>query len=87
MLAMTAARLNRTRDAIDFLLHENFGFDRHGLAFSMKGPFPYFPANGGLLAAIAMMAGGWDNSPARNAPGFPDDGKWVVKCEGFKKAL
>jgi hypothetical protein len=32
-----------------------------------------------------MMAGGWDGCPAKPAPGFPDNGKWVVKYEGFKK--
>ena len=29
---------------------------------------------------------GWDGAPARNAPGFPDDGKWVVRWEGLKPA-
>jgi len=85
MLAMTAARLNRPDEAIDLLLHENFGFDQHGLAYSMKGPFPYFPANGGLLTAIAMMAEGWDDTENVNAPGFPGNGKWKIKYEGFKK--
>ncbi|HHJ09532.1 MAG TPA: hypothetical protein ENK25_01405 [Bacteroidetes bacterium] len=83
MLAMTAARLNRPEEAIDFLLHENFGFDQHGLAYSMIGPFPYFPANGGLLTAVAMMAGGWDGAENANAPGFPKNGKWKIKYEKF----
>ena len=43
----------------------------------------YLPANGACLAAVAMMAGGWDGAPARNAPGFPDDGQWVVRHEGL----
>lgn len=85
MLAMTAARLNRAEEAIDFLLHENFDFDQHGLAYSMKGPFPYFPANGGLLTAVAMMAGGWDNAEKTAAPGFPTNGKWKVNYEKFNK--
>jgi hypothetical protein len=41
----------------------------------------YFPSNGGLLLAIAMMAGGWDGSSG-HAPGFPKEG-WVVRAEGF----
>ncbi len=45
----------------------------------------YLPSNGGLLAAIAMMAAGWDGAPARHAPGFPDDGSWVVRVEGIGK--
>lgn len=43
----------------------------------------YFPSNGSLLAAVAMMAGGWDGSTGPT-PGFPKDGRWVVKAEGFK---
>lgn len=43
----------------------------------------YFPSNGSLLAAVAMMAGGWDGSKGPT-PGFPKDGKWTVKAEGFK---
>ena len=46
----------------------------------------YLPGNGGLLYAVAMMAAGWDGAPERPSPGFPDDGTWVVKWEGLKKA-
>lgn len=82
MLAMTAARIGKPDLAIDYLLHAspNFQFDEHGLATG--GPFPYFPSNGGLLTAIAMMAGGWDGSTG-SCPGFPQDGTWKVKAEGF----
>jgi len=40
--------------------------------------------NGGLLTAVGMMAAGWNDSTT-NAPGFPKDGKWVVKWEGLKR--
>lgn len=82
MLAMAAARSGNAGMAIDFLLHptHSFRFDEHGLASG--GPFPYFPSNGGLLTAVAMMAGGWDGS-SEQAPGFPKDGSWVVRAEGF----
>lgn len=82
MLAMAAARNGKPAQALNFLLHPspNFQFDEHGLATG--GPFPYFPSNGALLTAIAMMAGGWDGSVG-DAPGFPHDGSWVVKAEGF----
>ena len=43
----------------------------------------YLPGNGALLAAVAMMAGGWDGAPAGAAPGFPHDGTWVVRVEGL----
>lgn len=42
----------------------------------------YLPANGAFLAAVAMMAAGWDGN-TNNAPGFPKDGKWQVKVEGM----
>jgi len=41
----------------------------------------YLPANGALLAAVAMMAAGWNGAPDRHAPGFPDDGTWRVRFE------
>ena len=41
----------------------------------------YLPGNGGTLIAVALMAGGWDGAPAREAPGFPLD--WGVQAEGF----
>ena len=82
MLAMAAARCGKREQAVDFLLHPagGFQFDEHGLATG--GPFPYLPSNGALLTAVAMMAAGWDGSTGE-APGFPRDGSWGVKTEGF----
>jgi hypothetical protein len=45
----------------------------------------YLPGNGGLLTAAAMMAAGWDGGPDRPAPGFPSNGKWVVRWEGLRR--
>ena len=60
MLAMAAARTGQPALAIDMLMHPSAGFqfDEHGLATG--GPFPYFPSNGALLTAVAMMCGGCD---------------------------
>lgn len=82
MLAMAAARTGQPALAIDMLMHPSAGFqfDEHGLATG--GPFPYFPSNGALLTAVAMMCGGWDGSEGE-APGFPKDGSWTVRHEGF----
>ena len=82
MLAMAAARTGQPALAIDMLMHPSAGFqfDEHGLATG--GPFPYFPSNGALLTAVAMMCGGWDGSEGE-APGFPKDGSWSVRYEGF----
>lgn len=84
MLAMAAARTGNPKLAVDMLFHysEDFQFDEHGLASG--GPFPYFSTNSSLLAAVAMMAAGWDGSEGE-APGFPKDGSWVVKYENFNK--
>lgn len=87
MMAMAAARNGNPPMAVEALLHpsEKNGFDNVGL--SMGGPFPYFPSNGGLLYAVAMMAAGWDGCPDTHAPGFPADGSWVVKWEGLRKSI
>lgn len=85
MLAMTAARLGRTELAIDLLLHDNYIFDEHGLSYGEGSPYPYFPSNGGLLTAIAMMAGGWEDVKEISSPGFPKNGMWKIKTEGFNK--
>ena len=84
MISMAAARSGNRALAVEMLLINNkgFNFDEHGLATG--GPFPYFPSNGALLTAVAMMAAGWDGADG-HAPGFPEDGSWVVKCEGFNK--
>jgi hypothetical protein len=87
MIAMTAARLGATEQAVDVLLKAdgpNNGYTAAGHNPN-KGLPVYLPGNGALLAAVAMMAGGWDGAPDRPAPGFPDNGKWVVKAEGFNK--
>ena len=82
MVAMAAARSGNRELAVDMLMHNSSGFqfDEHGLCTG--GPFPYFPANGGLLTALAMMCGGWDGSEGLS-PGFPANGDWVIKAEGF----
>lgn len=82
MMAMAAARSGELKLAIDLLMHPSSGFqfDEHGLATG--GPFPYFPSNGALLTAVAMMCGGWDGSSG-DAPGFPKDETWTVRYEGF----
>jgi hypothetical protein len=87
MIAMTAARLGETQKAIDVLLKSdgpNNGYTRAGHNPN-KGLPVYLPGNGALLAAVALMAGGWDGAPDRPAPGFPADGRWVVRTEGFRR--
>jgi hypothetical protein len=87
LLAMAAARLGQPGRAVDALLldaaknvHRTNGHNhqREGLEI-------YLPGNGGLLAAVAMMAAGWDGGPERSAPGFPADGSWTVRSEGLRR--
>jgi len=40
----------------------------------------YFPSNGSLLFAVALMAAGWDGE-SHPAPGFPQE--WHVRSEGL----
>lgn len=86
MMAMAAARNGEPEMAIDALLYDSpqNRFLANGCATG--GPYPYFPSNGGLLYAIAMMAAGWDGAPHRQAPGFPNNGDWVVQWENINPA-
>jgi len=45
----------------------------------------YFPSNGGLLLAVALMAGGWDGR-TDSAPGFPKRG-WRVGTSGLLRSI
>lgn len=85
VLAMTAARLGEPSIAIDALLMDMpknvYLRNGHNAQRGIRLPL-YLPGNGGLLAAISLMAGGWDGADGR-APGFPKDGTWDVQHEGF----
>jgi hypothetical protein len=99
LLAMTAARLGEPERAIDALLLDtpknHYGLNGH--VYQRPGLTIYLPANGGLLYATALMAAGWDSpspsgsgatsgAPKRNAPGFPDNGRWNVRWENLRRA-
>jgi hypothetical protein len=88
MLAMTAARLGDPARAIDALLigTPKNRYRANGHNHQRPGLTIYLPGNGGLLYAAAFMAAGWDGAPDRPAPGFPADGRWVVRSEGLRRA-
>ncbi len=89
MTAMTAARLGEGKIAVDALLMET-GKNRYlpnGHNYQRPNLPLYLPGNGGLLYAVAMMAGGWQGSPKQKAPGFPADGSWEVRSEGLNYKL
>jgi hypothetical protein len=81
MMAMTAARLSKPTEAVDWLLQPATlnQYTPNGFCAGW-----YLPGNGGLLWAVAMMAAGWDGAPPGHAPGFPTDGSWSVRWEGLK---
>jgi len=85
MMAMCAARLGKPERAVDALLLDTpkNRYRANGHNHQRPGLTIYLPGNGGLLAAVAMMAAGWDGAPRRNAPGFPADGQWDVRWENL----
>ena len=86
LLAMCAARLGQPQRAVDALLLDvpKNAYRANGHNHQRPGLTIYLPGNGGLLAAVAMMAAGWDGAPAAHAPGFPADGLWRVRWEGLR---
>jgi hypothetical protein len=84
MLAMSATRLQKPEDAIKALLTDTQKntYLANGHNFQDKRLTIYLPGNGGLLAAIAMMAAGSEDTTLPN-PGFPKNGQWDIKWEGL----
>ena len=85
LIAMTAARVGRPDLAIQALVMDapKNRYLNNGHNYQDARLPIYLPGNGGLLAAIAMMAAGWEGAPKLDAPGFPKDGNWVVRYEGL----
>ena len=88
MVAMTATRLGMPDYAINALLMpvQTNTYLVSGHNYQDSRLPVYLPGNGGLLAAIALMCAGYDGCHIPN-PGFPDNGGWKVKWEGFKKMM
>lgn len=86
MTAMNAARLGLPEKALDalFMDIQTNTYLKNGHNYQDERLRIYLPGNGGVLTAVAMMAGGWDAAEVE-LPGFPEDGSWKVKAEGFKK--
>ena len=76
-IAMCAVRTGEPELAVQAMLSCNI--DEIGC--NDAGSYPYLPANGAILYAAAMMAAGPNGE---DAPGFPKDGKWVVRHENIK---
>ena len=95
MYAMAAARLGLRNLAAELLVQPNGSTASKTSDYLPSGQCrmntflpTYTPGNGALLAAVAMLAGGgWDGDDGQPLPGLPRDGSWVVRAEGFAKAL
>ncbi|HEU5078836.1 MAG TPA: hypothetical protein VFT72_06465 [Opitutaceae bacterium] len=88
--AMTATRLGEPELAVRILTNQAPAarFMNNGHVRRPKEPDgcpAYLPVNASVLAALGLMAGGWDGGPEGNAPGFPRDGNWHVQAEGFNR--
>jgi hypothetical protein len=83
ILAMTATRLGRSADALAALFRDTPRNDwlANGHLRQRDDIPAYLPANGALLAAVALMAGGWDGHPA---PAWPSG--WSVAHEGLVRS-
>jgi hypothetical protein len=86
MTAMSAARLQMPEKAVDALFMNvvTNTYLKNGHNYQSERLTLYLPGNGGLLTAVAMMCAGWEGNKVEN-PGFPKDGSWKVKWEGFQK--
>jgi len=84
LVAMTAARLGEPGIAVEALLMDTpkNRYLPNGHNYQRPGLTIYLPGNGGLLAAVGMMAAGWDGGPDIHAPGFPKEG-WRIRREGL----
>ena len=86
MWAFAQMRLKWDSSAVvDMMLRnetKNFYF-ANGHDYETRSLPCYLPGNGGLLSAVAMMAGGYtDGSGQHAAVGFP--AHWHAQAEGFK---
>jgi hypothetical protein len=81
MTAMTAARLGEGELAVQALMIDSVKnrYLPNGHVYQRPGLTAYLPANGGLLAAVAVMV--------TQAGGFPRDGRWLVKHEQLQSLL
>jgi hypothetical protein len=86
MAAMAAARTHQPELALDFLLLDTAKnrYLPNGHNYQRPDLPAYLPANGGLLAATAMMCAGWTAGPSDSTPGFPKNGKWSVRHENLR---
>ncbi|MCX7866487.1 MAG: hypothetical protein N2438_05110 [Limisphaera sp.] len=89
LTAMAAARSGEPELAVEALLLPvvKNRYHPNGHNYQRPGLTAYLPGNGGLLAAVALMAAGWTGAPPVHAPGFPTNGRWRIRHEGLRPWL
>ena len=91
MMAMTAAKLGLPDKAVDLMLmntpKNTYLANGHNTQVIRDDLPLYLPGNGGILLAAALMAAGWDADDNTHAPGFPQNGSFVVEFEGIAKYI
>jgi len=88
--ALTAARLGDPQTAVDIVCNDapKARFSKTGYVQRPKegiGNPAYLPVNGSFLAAVGLMAAGWDGAPEEHTPCFPKNGKWNVRVENLQR--
>ncbi len=83
MMAMTYARCGDAEGAVGALLRDTpkNAYLPNGHNYQEQRLPAYLPGNGGLLAAVALLAAGSDD-PSGRGPGFPPP--WNVRHEGLR---
>lgn len=86
MVAMTATRLGMPDQAVDALMMPvtKNTYLPDGNNYQRSNLRCYLPGNGSLLTAVALMCAGWDGYKGPPNPGFPKNGKWVIRWENLK---
>lgn len=87
MVAMTATRLGMRDQAMDALMMPvtKNTYLPDGNNYQRANLRCYLPGNGSLLTAVALMCAGWDGYKGPPNPGFPKNGKWVVRWENLEQ--
>lgn len=94
--AMCATRLNMPQTAVEIMSLDHpcnvyFQNGHNAQLFPDPNVAPkdvrlplYLPGNGALLLVLPLMIMGYPGQ-AKETPGFPDDGQWVVEVDGLKR--
>lgn len=89
MAGLAAAKLGERDIAFDALMIQSPKnlYHPNGHVYQRPKLTAYLPANGGLLAAAAMLAAGSSDAPRKNLGSVIRNGKWAMRSEGITPLL